>query len=305
MKAMRVERHIIKNHDEHYKVLAEYCHLSKNLYNFANYHIRQGYIKTGRIPNYNEIDRLAKQQPSTNNDYKSMPTAQSAQQTLRLLDKNWVSFKESRKDYQENPDKYTGRPKMPGYLPKNGEYVLTLTNQNCKLRGNIMFFPKTFRGMTIKTNIKGAFRQVRIIPKNRHMVLEVVYIIDTPEILSDNRRYMGIDIGLGNLAAIASNTGMQPVIINGKGLKSVNKYYNKRKSHYQEVAQRRNKQDYSKRMNQLTIKRNCRVVQTRNLKWLFPPLVDDLKSDSTLATTAALLCNICINITCVVFRCSL
>ncbi|MDR1559664.1 MAG: hypothetical protein LBS84_08220, partial [Clostridiales bacterium] len=39
-----------------------------------------------------------------------------------------------RKDYQENPDKYTGRPKMPGYLPKNGEYNIILTNQNCKLR---------------------------------------------------------------------------------------------------------------------------------------------------------------------------
>lgn len=78
MKAMRVEKHIIKKNDEYYPMLAEFCHLSKNLYNFANYHIRQGYIQSGYIPNYSEIEKLAKQQPSTNNDYKSMPTAQSA-----------------------------------------------------------------------------------------------------------------------------------------------------------------------------------------------------------------------------------
>jgi len=259
---MRVEKHIIRKSDKNYAMLAEFCHLSKNLYNFANYHIRQGYIQTGRFPNYNEINKLAKEQPSTNNDYASMPTAQSAQQTFRLLDKNWVSFRESHKGYRENPDEYTGRPKMPGYLPKNGEYILILTNQNCRLRDGVIYFPKTFRGLTVKTDMEGTFQQIRIVPKNRHLVLEVVYKIDIPEILPDNGRYMGIDIGLDNLAAVASNTGMKPVVINGKGLKSVNKYYNKRKSHYQEVAQRRNKQDYSKRINQLTIKRNCRIDDT-------------------------------------------
>ena len=93
---MRTEKHLIKNKNEYYQILSEFCHLSKNLYNFANYHARQGYIKNGRIPNYYELEKLAKQEPSINNDYTSMPTAQAAQQTLRLLDKNWVSFNESR-----------------------------------------------------------------------------------------------------------------------------------------------------------------------------------------------------------------
>ena len=254
---MRVEKHLIKKDNEYYSMLEGFCHLSKNLYNFANYHARQSYIDTGRIPNYNELEKLSRHQPSTNNDYKSMPIAQAAQQTLRLLEKNWVSYNESHKDYKENPDKYTGRPRLPGYLPKDGGYILTMTNQNCKMRDNIIYFPKTFEGLTAK--ITGALQQIRILPKNRHVILEVVYKAETPEELPDNGRYMGIDIGLDNLAAVGSNTGMEPVIINGKGLKSMNKYYNKQKSYYQEIAKSRNDLEYSNRMNELTIKRNWRV----------------------------------------------
>ena len=260
--AMRVEKHIIKNNNKYYPLLSEFCHLSKNLYNFANYHARQGYIKNGHIPNYYELEKIARQEPSTNNDYKSMPTAQAAQQTLRLLNDNWGSFNESRKDYKKNPDKYTGRPNLPGYLPKNGEYNLVLTNQNCKLKDNVIYFPKVFSGLTVETKVMGKFQQVRILPRNKHAVIEVVYKVEVPETLPDNGRFIGIDIGLDNLAAIASNTEKNPVIINGKGLKSLNKYYNKRKSHYQEVAQRRNGCYYSNRMNNLTVKRNRRVDDT-------------------------------------------
>ena len=59
-------------------------------------------------------------------DYKNMPVAQSAQQTLKLLDKNWQSFFASIKDYKKNPDKYTGRPKLPNYLKKNGKHMKIL-----------------------------------------------------------------------------------------------------------------------------------------------------------------------------------
>ena len=60
MLAVRVEKHIIKKNNEHYSMLSEFCHLSKNLYNFANYHARQGYIKNGHVPNYYELEKLAK-----------------------------------------------------------------------------------------------------------------------------------------------------------------------------------------------------------------------------------------------------
>ena len=102
--------------------------------------------------------------------------------------------------------------------------------------------------------------QVRVIPKGQSFCLEVVYSISVDsELRSDNGRYMSIDLGLDNLATVVTNTGLNPIIVNGKGLKSDNQYYNKKKAHYQSVAKQMNKQNCTNRLYRLTQKRNLKV----------------------------------------------
>ena len=79
-----------------------------------------------------------------------MPTAQSAQQVLRLLDKDWLSFFKAIKDWSKHKEKYLGRPKLPKYKKKDGRSLLVLTNQEVKLKDNILHFPKVFKGFTVK-----------------------------------------------------------------------------------------------------------------------------------------------------------
>ena len=74
----------------------------------------------------------------------------------------------------------------------------------------------------------------------------------------DNGIYAGIDIGLNNLATIGFNNG-KGLIINGRPLKSINQYYNKKKSELSSELERRNKSKNSKRLNRLTTKRNNKV----------------------------------------------
>ena len=45
----------------------------------------------------------------------------------------------------------------------------------------------------------------------------------------NEKAFIGIDLGLSNLATITNNIGLKPIIINGKPLKSINQYYNKKK----------------------------------------------------------------------------
>jgi len=45
VKVNRVERHIIKHTNPYYKLLDEFCFMSKNLYNFANYNVRKRFIE--------------------------------------------------------------------------------------------------------------------------------------------------------------------------------------------------------------------------------------------------------------------
>lgn len=258
MTVQRVEKHFISENNPYYLMLDEFCFKSKNLYNFANYHVRKRFIETGEWLKYNEMDKLFKQE-NMDSDYRSMPISHSAQQCLRLLEKNWKSFFKSIKDWSKNKDKYNGRPKLPKYLPKNGRNILTLVNINCKVKDGFIKFPKCFNNFTLKTKVNN-LQQVRILPRNKHIVIEVVYNYEVKKIKEDNGKYISIDLGLDNLATITNNCGMNPIIINGRKLKSENKYYNKQISHYREIAKRLNGLDYTNRMNKLTIKRNNKIT---------------------------------------------
>ena len=311
MIVQRVEKHIIKENHKYYKMLDDFCFKSKNLYNFANYQVRQCFticskladnkklkeeqkefltnlnlkvdefnkkklnkysedIKKGKIVkepkllkhfgvdnkfiSYNFNDFLCK-----GLDYSSMPSAGASQQCLRLLEKNWKSFFATIKDWVKHKDKYTGRPKLPKYKKKDGREVLILTNAQAKLENGYIQFPKSFYGFSIKTNVDN-LQQVRILPRNKHIVIEIVYNLEVSEIKQDNSRYIGIDIGLDNLATLTNNCEITPIIISGRKLKSINKYYNKQMAYYREIAKRMNNLDYTNRMNKLTIKRNNMIT---------------------------------------------
>ena len=91
MIVQRVEKHRIKQKNEYYAMLCDFAHKSKNLYNHANFLVREEFIKNKKWLRYGELDKLLKTDLEFDN-YKQMPTAQSAQQTLRLLEKDWKSF---------------------------------------------------------------------------------------------------------------------------------------------------------------------------------------------------------------------
>ena len=260
----QTERHIIKKSHPYYSMFCEYTHLVKNLYNHANFLVRNEFINTGKWLRYIDLEKRLRQDTDYP-DYKNMPVAQSAQQTLQLLDRNWKSFFNSIKDWSKNKYKYTGRPKLPKYKPKDGKMVFILTNQQLRLRDDLLHFPKSFSGFTMKPSCVHLsnftkINQIRIVPNNQVFCVEIVYsisVVDT--LLLDNGHYMSIDLGLDNLATIVTNTGSNPVIVNGKGLKSNNQYYNKKKAHYQKVAKQMNDKCYTNRLYRLTQKRNFKI----------------------------------------------
>lgn len=245
-------------------MFCEYTHLAKNLYNHANYLVRKEFTETGKWLRYQDLDKLLKQDIDYP-DYRSMPVAQSAQQTLQLLDSNWKSFFRSIKYWSKNKDKYLGRPKLPKYKSKDGRMVFTLTNQQLRLTDDSLHFPKSFKGFTMKlrcvtlSNFE-KINQIRIVPNNQIFCVEIVYSISIDDnMLPDNSRYMSIDLGLDNLATIVTNTRLNPTIVNGKGLKSNNQYYNKKLSHYQSIAKHMNNKFYTTRLYRLTQKRNFKI----------------------------------------------
>ncbi|MTJ17181.1 MULTISPECIES: RNA-guided endonuclease TnpB family protein [unclassified Dolichospermum] len=246
------ERHIIKKTHKHYREIDRLCFLSKNLYNVANYLIRQSFFKTGEILNYNQTQKLLQSQF----DYKNLP-AKVSQQILMILDKNWKAFFQAQKAYQENPSKFLGKPKLPKYKHKeNGRNLLVYTIQALskpflckgliKLSQTEIVFPTQAKKIA----------QVRIIPKLNHYVIEVIYHQEEKPKQVDNKRIASIDLGLNNLATVTFNqAGLIPFLINGRPLKSINHFFNKKKAELQAIL----KTTTSKRLQNLCIKRNFKV----------------------------------------------
>lgn len=143
--------------------------------------------------------------------------------------------------------------------------VLIVTNQQVRQKENLLHFPKSFQGFTIKPRCVTLpnfekLNQIRIVPQNQVFCVEIVYSVSIEDtLLPDNGRYMSIDLGLDNLATVVTNIGLNPIIVNGKGLKSTNQYYNKKKAHYQKVAKQMNNKNYTSRLHQLTQKRNFKI----------------------------------------------
>lgn len=123
MKVQRIEQIIIRKTHPKFKVIDQQCFHSKNLYNEANYEIRQKFIKDGEYISYNKMNFEFK----THENYK-LTFSQPANCTLRVLDKNWKSYFKAIKDWKKSPSKYLGMPKLPKYLKKDGRFPWMIPN---------------------------------------------------------------------------------------------------------------------------------------------------------------------------------
>jgi IS605 OrfB family transposase len=249
------ERHIIKSTEPRFAQIDELAFKSKNLYNAANYVIRQNLIYGWGYVSYNEMNRLMKSHQA----YKALP-AKVSQQILMVLDQNWKSFFEAVKAYKADSSKFTGRPKLPKYKDKTkGRNLLVYTIQaisSKQLKKGIVKLSGT--ELLIKTKVDpDRICQVRLVPKCDSYVIEVIY--DEPESTAkDNDFAAGVDLGLNNLVALTSNQpGFIPLLINGRTLKSINQFYNKRSSRLQ--SQLKGRRKTSPRIQRLTRCRNQKV----------------------------------------------
>ncbi len=251
-----VEQHIIGKHDPRYSMIDEAAFKSKNLYNAALYEIRQAYIHEGKYLTYNTMDK--RMQP--HEAYKALP-AKVSQQILMLLDKNWESFFEAKKAYGENPSKFLGRPKLPKYKHKSeGRNILVYTVQAISKKGlKHGLIQPSMLPISVKTKQK-TIDQVRIVPRNGHYVVEAIYTKEPIQANVDPSFYVGIDLGVTNLAAIASNReSVVPRLINGRPLKAWNQWYNKRMKELKEDLPREDRDRVTRQMERITTNRNRRI----------------------------------------------
>jgi len=237
------------------KVLSDLCHKSKNLYNEANWYIRQDYFKLENFLSYYDLDLILKSKES----YRNLPS-QTSQQILKVLSRSWKSFFKTNKDYLSNPKKYKKRPKLPHYKKKDGEFMLIFTNQQCKIKDGFLYFPKRVKFRPIKTRIVEKLKEVRIVPLGPKYKVEIVYEKEEQDLKLNKDNVLAIDLGLNNLITAVNNIGLKPIIVKGGVLKSINQYYNKQLALYKSIAKKVNGVEETKRIRRLYLTKNNKMI---------------------------------------------
>lgn len=237
-------------------ILTFLCEEAHKLTNMGIYYARQLYFKAKKGINKFDLEKVYK----SNNHYKVL-YSQAAQQILRTVAESFQSYYGLVKAYQEG--KISDRPRIPNYRKKGGLAGLSYPKQALKLKGNQIRVPL---GKTCKrwfgldsfsiplpgNNRFAEIRELRILPRNRCFYFEFVYSkeIEKPTLNQDNA--LLIDPGLNNWLTCVSNVETS-FIIDGKHVKSMNRWYNKQVSTLKE-----NKPQgfWSNRLAAITEKRN-------------------------------------------------
>lgn len=273
------ERHFIHEGSELSKECERVAHLSKNLFNATLYAVRQHFFETGKYLPFAKVCNNFTSQSNT--DYIALPRKVS-QGTMRLVDKAFKSFFQSLTQYKTNTSKFKGHPKLPKYRDKNGVYVVEFTNQAVsrkELNDNGVIHPS---GTNIRIHSNVTYDDldcVRIVPVCGGFYIEVVYTVQNTEPKPDNGRYAAIDLGIDNLATIASNiSGFRTFAVDGRYLKSYNQWYNKKKALLKSYAETYNGTKTTKRLRKLEADR--RNVMSDYMHKASRLIVNQLVSDN-------------------------
>ena len=256
-----VEKHVINKSHDYWKECDELCGNSNTIRNQALYIQRQswtyghGVIKFGKTELHQNIDALMKAYPC----YQTLPAFLS-QQVMKCLNAEWTGFFAALKEWNLVPSKFTGRPKPPSYKERDGRYKVEYPNtrayKGVKKDGIIHLSSTNIR---VKTIHAVNYDCVRIVPATGCYVIEVVYTVqDVEPVVSD--AFAAIDLGVNNLATVTTNKlGFQPILINGRPVKSINNRFNKTISRLRSTNKKLHGIDWTSEMELLTRCRNHRI----------------------------------------------
>ena len=265
------EQIIVKKDHELYNYCDTVCFQSKNLYNLANYCIRQNFIFNNKWLRYEDLDKLLQQTM----DYK-MLKAECSQQILKKLDKNYKSYFRSLEEYKLNPSKFKGRPRLPKYKHKTEGRNIVIMSQNLtvkdsKIRLSLLQNTDTYQLNQKQKNklqrhyittIHNDIEQIQITPCATCYKISIIYKqepLNNDITIFNVFNILSIDLGINNFATCVNNMGLAPFVINGKPLKSINQYYNKELSKLQSELMLNHNRYTSNKTTELTLKRNNKV----------------------------------------------
>ncbi len=238
------------------------------------YNIRQHYFQTSNYLTYESNYHIAK----INENYKLLPS-QTAQQTLKIVDRTFKSFFGLLK--KRNLGNYNRKIKLPRYLNKDDYFVLIFTPAHFRIKKDKLLltlskeFKQKYNLKQLELNINSnlfenkEIKEIRIVPIFNGKWFEIQYIykdLNEYKQIGKNDNFISIDLGVNNLLACIDNVNKKPILFDGKLIKSKNRYFNKELSKLKSITKTVNNKNTSNKIQKLkkTNSKNCviyRIIQ--------------------------------------------
>ena len=233
-----------KFNDLQSKIIEELSYHTTKLYNIANYDCLENGAKS-----YLKMNNLY-----NSNWHKDFLHSHNYQHCLRVLEQNWKSYFKAIADYKKNPSKYLGMPRQPKYKNHNdrkNEVIFTSAGIRFKENTLMLSLSKTVKveygvkSLNFEVSEKlqsllnwNNLQQIKIKWDNALKQWYLILIHVKEEIIVSDvfSNIMAIDLGLSNLATITFKDDEESYIINGKPLKSVNSFVNKKIAYLQSIS---------------------------------------------------------------------
>ena len=297
MKVKRVVKFNIKKSHIDYKYIKTQLIESKEIYNFANYVLRQLYFKNSNkhkyslsfMEEYPTLKELFLEYIDENKQFTSIfykiicefsklkqysINSKIVQNIVDKLKNDWTSYWQLLKAKKDKT--YNKKINIPAYKKKFNlvEYNNQVMSKK-KLKLGYIGTDKVQQGIKIaKKHQELNCKCFRIYEKHDKLVCELIYEKDITKVEKTDK-VASIDLGLENLFTIAFNYNKKGISIKGTKLKAVNQYFNKLKASLQSILP--HKQYTSKLINQLMYKRG---EQLRNyIGYYTNQLIEILKKE--------------------------
>ena len=302
MIAKRVVKFNIKKNHIDYNYIKQQLIESKEIYNYANYVIRQIFFKKSRNNKYNmdfvdeypELKDLFLNYIDENKQFTTLfckiirkfaklkefsINSKIIQSIIRRLKADWNSYW-ALFNLIKN-EKYDKPINIPKY--KKQYNLVEYTNQvlsKKKLKLGFIGTDKMQQGIKISNSHKELHcKCFRIFYKNNNFVCELIYEKEINDQTGSTGKAASIDLGLENLFTVAFNYNKKGISFKGTKLKSINQYFNKETSKLQSLLP---KNEYcSKRINHLFYKRE---EQLRNVIGYYSNRLMDLLVKEGIST---------------------
>ena len=297
MKVKRVVKFNIKKSHIDYQYIKVQLIESKEIYNFANYILRQIYFKNTHnhkyslnfINEYPSLKELFLQYIEENKQFTTLfykivcefsklkqysINSKIVQNIVDKLKNDWTSYWALLKAKKDKT--YNKKINIPTYKKKYNlvEYNNQVMSKK-KLKLGYIGTDKMQQGIKIaKKHQELNCKCFRIYEKHDKLVCELIYEKDITKVEKTDK-VASIDLGLENLFTIAFNYNKKGISIKGTKLKAINQYFNKLKASSQSMLP--NQQYTSKLINQLMYKRE---EQLRNyIGYYTNQLIEILKKE--------------------------